>query len=273
MARKQNKPNVRKAAKNKQRPSNILQKAKSSMKWVLGLFAGAALTLCLVFFGIWIVGVDTSNVFPLNRLEVTGQNYTQANELYERVQAISDRGFFTMDMQQAEEELLALPWVKKIQLRKVWPETLNIQITEHQPLAYWGEQGVVSVEGKVFYPQALPEKNWVTLNGPEAIADELTQLLQMYQLQLASKQLQVQSMALTERGAVNLKLADGVDVKLGNYQVEERLGRFIAQIDNLKAYKNDPLEYVDLRYQNGLVAAWQNDASTQAAVTNGNSNR
>ncbi len=273
MAKKQNKPNVRKTAKNKDSHSNILQKAKNSMKWVLGLVAGVALTLTLVFVGIWVIGVDATNIFPLNRLEVTGQKHTQAKELYKKVEAISDRGFFTMDMTKAEKEIVDLPWVKKIQLRKVWPETLSIEITEHEPLAYWGDKGVVSVEGEVLYPNDLPEQNWVTLNGPAAIAEDLTELLQMYQMQLDSKQLQVQSIDLSERGAVNLKLADGIDVKLGNYQVEERLGRFIAQIDNLKKYKNDSLAYVDLRYQNGLVAAWKSDLKSQAVETNDNSNR
>lgn len=272
MAKKQNKRNVRHTRKEKS-DGNILMKIKNSMKWVFGMFAGVVLTLSLIFIGIWIVGIETSNWFPLSRLEVQGQKYTQAEELYNSFQKIQDRGFFSMNMQSAEKEISALPWVKKVQLRKIWPETLSLTLVEHQPLAFWGEKGVVSKEGKVFYPKSLPQEKWVTLTGPDAIASELTELLQMYQTELAKKELSVASIELSERGAVSLKLQDGANVKLGKYQVAERLGRFLEQIDTLKNYKKDPLAYVDLRYQNGLVVAWSGNKKIQAEELGGNSNR
>lgn len=272
MAKKQNKRNVRQT-REKNSKDNILMKVKSSMKWVVGLFAGISLTLSLIFIGIWVIGIETSNWFPLNRLEVQGQKYTQAEELYNSLQKIEDRGFFSMDIEQAESEINALPWVKSVQLRKVWPKTLSLTLLEHKPLAFWGENGVVSKEGEVFYPSELPKEDWVILSGPDAIASELTELLQMYQNELSKKQLVVSSIDLSERGAVSLELQDGISVKLGKYQVAERLGRFLAQIDTLKSYKKDPIAYVDLRYENGLVAAWDKNGNSQADQLNGNSNR
>ncbi len=233
---------------------------KNSMKWLLGLLAGAVFALSLIGISVWLIGLETSNWFPLNRLEVKGQEYTQAQELYQTFQAIEDRGFFSMNIEQAEADILALPWVKKVQLRKVWPETLNLQIEEHEPLAYWGANGVVSTQGHVFYPNELPQENWLVLSGPETMAAELTDLLQDYQQQLDQKQLRIESMQLTDRGAVSLELNDGVIVKLGKIQVAERLQRLIEQFDLVKQYKKAPLAYLDLRYQNGLVASWQEPA-------------
>ncbi len=257
MAKKQNKRNVRTCAKNKRSFSGVLAKVKQSMKWLFGLLAGAALAGVLVFGVIWLMAVDTNNVFPLNRLEVKGQKYTQGEELYAVLQQVEDRGFFSMDMQLAEQKLLNLPWVKRVQLRKIWPKILSLQIQEHQPLAFWGQTGVVSTQGDVFYPPQLPKENWVTLSGPEPLASELTELLQTYQEQLDQKQLFIKSMQLTERGSVSLQLENEIEVKLGKYQVAQRLQRFIEQIDTVKSYKKSPLAYVDLRYQNGLVVAWQ----------------
>ncbi len=273
MAKKVNKRNVRKTAETKSSFVQLSQRFKKSLKWVLGLMAGVSLTLSLVFIAIWTAGVDTGNWFQLNRLEVKGQKYTQANELYEVFNDIEKRGFFSLDVAATEELIIGLPWIKRVQLRKVWPATLSLQVIEHEPLAFWGGTGVVSKEGTVFYPEQLPNENWVSLNGPEKIASELTELLQDYQLELSKKELVVSSINLSERGAVDITLADGIEVKLGNYQVAERLGRFLSQVDNLKSYKKDPLAYVDLRYQNGLVVAWNTDSSEQASVLNDNSNR
>ncbi len=270
MTKKKGKANVRNQRQKGGGHKLLLQKVRTWLKWLAGLTAGIGLTLALVFIGVWAVGIETDNWFPLNRLEVKGQRYTEASELYETFRNIEKRGFFSMDMQQTEAVITQLPWVKSVQLRKVWPETLNLQLIEHQPLAFWGDGGVVSKQGQVFYPNELPAKKWVKLNGPENIASELTELLQQYQAQLAQKELFVRSIELTDRGAINLTLDDGVEVKLGNYKVAERLERFISQFDNVRQYKDESLAYVDLRYQNGLVAAW---GSNSAGNLNGNSNR
>ena len=79
MAKKQNKRNVRTSAKNKRSFSGVLAKVKQSMKWLFGLLAGAALAGVLVFGVIWLMAVDTNNVYPLNRLEVN------RTELYARL--------------------------------------------------------------------------------------------------------------------------------------------------------------------------------------------
>ena len=72
----------------------------------------------------------------------------------------------------------------------------------------------------------------------------------------------IEKMELSQRGAINLVLTDGLEVKLGNVHVEERIERFLQYIDSVKEQKEATLAYVDLRYQNGMAARWnQNKAS------------
>lgn len=154
------------------------------LKWVLVIASASAAAIAFVFAGIWVFSVNTDNVFPINRLEVFEQQFTSAGEVTIAMKSIDDRGFFTMDMKTAEDKFESLPWVKSVQLRKVWPGTLQVTVEEYEPLAYWGMNGVVSTEGKVFYPEQLPEMNWVKLQGPDEMAKDLTVLLQTYQEQL-----------------------------------------------------------------------------------------
>ena len=235
---------------------------KKPLKWAAGLFAGALVAIALVFGGIWVFSVNTDNVFPINKVELKKHKFTHAVGVYEVLRSIDDRGFFTMDMQQVEERLVELPWIKSEQLRKVWPETLQVSVVEHQPMAYWGDKGIVSMEGEVFYPVTQPQGDWVKLSGPDALAKDLTELLQLYQQQLLEKNMIIDRMELSQRGAISLVLTDGLEVRLGNVHVEERIERFMQYIDSVKQQKEATLAYVDLRYQNGMAAQWlENETS------------
>lgn len=232
------------------------------LKWAVGLLAGSLVAIALVFGGIWIFSINTDNVFPIKKVELQKHKFTNAVGVYDVLRSIDDRGFFTLEMEQAEQKLVELPWVKSVQLRKVWPETLQVSVIEHEPMAYWNDRGVVSVEGEVFYPVELPHAEWVKLSGPDALAKDLTELLQLYQQQLLEKKMIIDRMELSQRGAINLVLTDGLEVRLGNVHVEERIERFMQYIDSVKQQKQAALAYVDLRYQNGMAAQWvENEAS------------
>jgi cell division protein FtsQ len=232
------------------------------LKWVAGLLAGSLVAIALVFGGIWVFSVNTDNVFPISKVELKQQQFTDALGVYEVLRSIDDRGFFTMDMEQVEERLVELPWIKAVQLRKVWPETMQVTVVEHEPMAYWGDSGVVSIDGEVFYPTTLPKSDWVQLEGPDVMAKDLTELLKLYQEQLLQKNMMIEQMKLSQRGAINLVLADGLEVRLGNVHVEERIERFLQYIDSVKQQKEATLAYVDLRYQNGMAARWlENETS------------
>jgi cell division protein FtsQ len=139
---------------------------------------------------------------------------------------------------------------------------MQVTVVEHEPMAYWGDSGVVSVDGEVFYPTTLPKGDWVQLEGPDAMAKDLTELLKLYQEQLLQKNMMIEQMMLSQRGAINLVLADGLEVRLGNVHVEERIERFMQYIDSVKQQKEATLAYVDLRYQNGMAARWlENETS------------
>ncbi|RDX36262.1 cell division protein FtsQ [Kangiella sp. HD9-110m-PIT-SAG07] len=232
------------------------------LKWAAGLLAGSLVAIALVFGGIWVFSVNTDNVFPINKVELQKHKFTNAVGVYDVLRGIEDRGFFTLEMEQVEAKLVELPWVKTVQLRKVWPDTLQVSVAEHTPMAYWNDSGIVSTEGEVFYPVETPQDSWVKLSGPDSMAKDLTELLKLYQQQLLEKEMIIDRMELSQRGAINVVLTDGLEVRLGNVHVEERIERFMQYIDSVKQQKKATLAYVDLRYQNGMAAQWvENETS------------
>ncbi|MGH8310112.1 MAG: cell division protein FtsQ/DivIB, partial [Steroidobacteraceae bacterium] len=62
---------------------------------------------------------------------------------------------------------------------------------------------------------------------------------------------------LDARGAWNLQLVSGIEVRLGRREVEERLNRFIQTALPVMTPRLREVAYVDMRYSNGFSIGWK----------------
>ena len=99
-------------------------------------------------------------VFPLRevRMSETFQHVTP-----EQVEAIVrgeiDGNFFTVNLPRVRAAFERLPWVRKVEVRRQWPDRLDVALEEHVPLARWGADALVNTHGEVFtaaYDGKLP---------------------------------------------------------------------------------------------------------------------
>ena len=58
--------------------------------------------------------------------------------------------FFTLDLAQTRIAFEKLPWVRKANLRRHWPDRIEVALEEHAPLARWGNVALVNTHGEVF---------------------------------------------------------------------------------------------------------------------------
>src|SRR5438128_5333128 len=71
--------------------------------------------------------------------------------------------FFTLNLDAARVAYARVPWVRAVSVRRLWPDRLEVTVSEHQPLARWsawsGESGLVNTAGELFqadYAGELP---------------------------------------------------------------------------------------------------------------------
>ena len=76
-------------------------------------------------------------------------------------------------------------------------------------------------------------------------------------------------MRLDARGAWEFDLANGVTVRLGRRQVDERFERFVATALKLVTQRGEDIAYVDMRYTNGFAIGWRGSAARGARPTTG----
>jgi cell division protein FtsQ len=166
-----------------------------------------------------------------------------------------DGNFFAVDLAQPRAALEQLPWVRRVHVRRVWPDRLEVTLEEHVALARWGDTGLVNVQGERFAGKsdaALP-----LLAGPAGSEAEVAQRYQRYAQLLAPLGTPLEALILSPRRAWQARLGGGLTIELGrdapNDPVDGRLERFVAVHPQTLARMQRKHEYVDLRYPNGFA--------------------
>ena len=191
-------------------------------------------------------------IFPLRDIQLTGD---VAHVTHEQVEAVVTRelrgNFFTVDLAHARAAFEKLPWVRKVNVRRQWPDRLEFAVEEHKPLARWGSTALVSAQGEVF--EAAINTTLPVLQGPEGTAPEVVSHFQLFEHALEPVGRRIVQITLSARRAWVLKLDDGMVLELGRDNLESRLAGFVSAYERTVARLPRPSTYVDLRYTNGFA--------------------
>jgi cell division protein FtsQ len=222
---------------------------------VTGLLLVALLVSTVYVGKLWL---SDPHRFPLSVVEVKGDfRYLGKQQLQEAVAPYATGGFFTVDVAAIRSAAEALPWVHKASVKRVWPETLRLQIEEQQPVARWGEQGFLNKGGEPFVPrQAAVSLQLPLLAGPDGHELKVLENYQRVSKTLAPLGVKVTRMELDNRRAWHLQLDDAVLLELGRADDWQRLQRFVRAWPVVFAGRQDALQRVDLRYSNGFSVYW-----------------
>jgi cell division protein FtsQ len=171
-------------------------------------------------------------------------------------------GFVRANISDVQNAIEALPWVDNARVQRRWPDGLLVQITEQEAVARWGDSGLVNARGELFVrderhvPMELPR-----LAGPEGTERHVADLFFQVRTQLDAAALPVTGLRLDARGAWEIELANGVVVRLGRREVQERLERFLTFGVTLVTSRSNEIAYIDMRYSNGFSVGWRGSQS------------
>lgn len=191
-------------------------------------------------------------VFPLREVRIEGEPAHVTRGQVERVVRGELKGnFFTLDLAATRAAFEKLPWVRRVELRRHWPDRLDVTFEEHRPLARWGGTELVNTHGEVF--EAASDAALPVFIGPAGTAKEIAIQYEYFRGSLATIGQAPVAVRISPRRAWQLKLASGLTLELGRERVEERLARFVAVYGRTLAHLERRLDYVDLRYANGFA--------------------
>jgi len=222
----------------------------------VSLFAGilAGLLMLAGCFGAlyWLLAPER---FPVSEVVLKGNlKNTTAAEIEAALPRASGN-FFAVDLVNARAGVERLPWVRRVAVRRVWPNRLEISVEEHVALARWGTgdemSRLVNTYGETFSAKAkLDLPSFVAPGGTSA---EVARRYRRFAEIVAPLGTGVERVVLTQRHAWQLRLGNGLHLMLGRDAdlAEARLRNFVAAYPTTIAGKKH--DYVDLRYPNGFA--------------------
>lgn len=200
-------------------------------------------------------------LFPLRQIVVTGQiQQVTPTQIEHAAHAALTGNFFTVELDEVRTVFEKLPWVRHADVRRRWPDTLELAIEEHVAVARWhradGESRLVSDHGEVF--AAASQQNLPNLTGPEGSAPQVLVRYREFELALAAIGRRQAALVLSSREAWQARLDDGTVLELGRDEVKhslaERLARFIAWYrPAIEVTRIAEGGVVDMRYPNGFA--------------------
>lgn len=205
---------------------------------------------------VYVVRVLTNpQALPVAHVEVLGNfHYLDTRKLSQRVAELTTGSFITLDVSAVRAALMEEPWVADAVVKRVWPDRIEVTLHEHDPVARWGADGLLSREAIAFHPPLTEFANsLVLLDGPAGTEHEVLSQLGHLQSLLLPLGKPLQSLRLNERGAWSFRLAAGPEVIVGRTDFDARIERFVATFGNALAHRNVQVEEVDLRYTNGFA--------------------
>lgn len=178
---------------------------------------------------------------------------------------VRDAGLVSVDLEQVRAAIDALPWVDAVSVQRSWPRGLAVTIVEQVAAARWGETGLLNERGELFVSEARhvpPEL--AQLAGPPGSEHVVAARYLAARGRLVEAGMRLTALRLDERGAWELDLDNGVTVRLGRRQVDERFEKFMTAALKVVAQRATDIAYVDMRYANGFAVGWRSGGARAA---------
>ncbi len=199
---------------------------------------------------------------PISKIRVQGAFvHLDESMLHRAVVEMENQGFFSVDIGAVKRRVEQLPWVAQASVRRIWPDTLGIEVVEQKALARWVNGGLVNEVGQNFRPVAESyPSNLPLFSGPQNMLAAMGGQYRRNSALLVTAGLGVTELAMNSRRALTLQLNNGIELVLGRKQTQARLQRFITVYRKLLATRTAEIVRVDLRYSNGMSVQWKTTA-------------
>ncbi|MDF1645953.1 MAG: cell division protein FtsQ/DivIB [Legionellaceae bacterium] len=222
--------------------------------FVLLVFLAFVLAARLVY-----VTVSSPARFPIHTIKIDATYQHITREALENILSpYMKESFFSISTRALEAELATLDWVQTVEVKRVWPDILEVVLLEKKPIAAWNT-AFVAPDGRLFEEGRVFEGMFdgPYLYGPATQQQEVLQTYEKLSKLLAVYGLSATSLRLRENQAWELILTNGVKLRLGKRDLEQRLRRFCRAYPAVFGDKPELLSCVDLRYARGMAVQWK----------------
>ena len=202
--------------------------------------------------------------YPIVSVQLVGEHpHVSQQHISAVVKPYTTAGFLGVNVHSLQAKLLKSdPWFESVEVWRIWPARLLIELHEYKPSVRWNQQKIITKAGILIdvvpgeWENALP-----LLEGPSDRWEEIWHYYQEIQTLLEPKKLKVVELSLAPWGSWRLLLDNGIQVILGRSDLRARILRFVEATAYLEDQKYPPVATIDLRYTNGFAVGWRTPLS------------
>lgn len=191
------------------------------------------------------------DMFEVRGIDVVGDvNHVTREQVEAIVFGEMEGTFFTVNLRAAQVAFEKLPWVRRVDVRRHWPNRLEVVIEEHRAFARWGNSALVNDHGEVF--EGASNERLPQFDGPDGSNVAVMENYLRFNDALKRIGRHIDKINVSRRLAWRLHVDDGTVIELGRDQVVTRLDAYVAAYGRSVARLKGKALHVDLRYANGF---------------------
>lgn len=202
--------------------------------------------------------------FSVDDVTVTGRSHADSKALLAALGVQRGDPIFGLDTELARQNIERVDWVKSATVTRLLPDAVRIDIVERKPFAVWqrgGQLSVVDGDGHIITNsnvQSYATLPFIVGFGGAREAEDILHLMAETQPEFLAR---VRAFVRVGDRRWNLRLENGVDVKLPEVGVEKALAEIVALDAEYRILSRD-IESVDLRLPDRVSVALTPDAMT-----------
>ncbi|HTZ03569.1 MAG TPA: cell division protein FtsQ/DivIB [Xanthobacteraceae bacterium] len=186
--------------------------------------------------------------FRIDAISLTGEKEVSREEILTTAGVTGNASLLFLDADAARVRLMADPWIADAAVLKLYPDRLQISITERRAFALWQKDGhvnVIAADGTVLEPYVEDRYLGLPLVVGDGAAHQAKDFLAFVDRYPDIRNLLRASVMVAGR-RWNLRLTNGIDVKLPEANVGSALDRLVA-LDRDKKLLSRDITMIDLR--------------------------
>lgn len=114
-------------------------------------FLGAWGAYGMVLSGAWRTTVDAVTAgmgFAVASIEIRGLSEADSTEISDRIDVTRHSSLLMVDVERARERIAEIPWIADVQVKKLYPNRIVVNLVERRPFALWQDEGKIRVVDK-----------------------------------------------------------------------------------------------------------------------------
>ena len=196
-----------------------------------------------------------NNFFKVKDIKIVGTEKTNPYEL-KQILSSNLNNLITFDKDNAKSLLEEVGWVKRANIKKIYPNTISINIIESDPFAiFYNNQDIflIDIDGEIISPNPDINKyeSLLTVRGEKAEV-KLSEIIKEININFPEVRNKVNGLEFVDKRRWNLFLSNDLLIKLPDKEINESLKNLKKLFADKKILDSNIIE-VDLRIKGRAV--------------------